>query len=54
MVYYHIAFRLVENEYFRNLVTFLSSSMDGFLLRTASTIRGWVMEAYKVEKAAVK
>jgi hypothetical protein len=54
MVYRHIAFRMVENEYFRNLVTFLSSSMGGLLLRTASTIRGWVMEAYKVEKAAVK
>jgi hypothetical protein len=54
MVHCHIAFRLVGNEYFRDHVTFLSSSMGRFLPRTASTIRGWVMEAYEVEKAAVK
>jgi hypothetical protein len=54
MVYCHIAFRMVENEYFRNLVTFLSSSIGGFLPRTTSTIRGWVIEAYKVKKTAVK
>jgi hypothetical protein len=54
MVYYHIAFRMVENEYFRNLVAFLSSSIGRSLPRIASTIRGWIMEVYKVEKAAVK
>ncbi|SMR56166.1 unnamed protein product [Zymoseptoria tritici ST99CH_3D1] len=54
MVYCHIAFRMVENEYFRDLVNFLSSSMGGFLPRAASTIRGWIMEAYAEEKVKVQ
>jgi hypothetical protein len=54
MVYCHIAFRIVENEYFRDLIKFLSSSLGGLLPRAASTIRGWMMEAYLAEKVTVE
>lgn len=54
MVYCHVAFRMVENEYFRDLMLFLNSTMGGFLPRAASTVRGWIMAAYEKEKAAVR
>jgi hypothetical protein len=54
MVYCHIAFRMVENEYFRELIKFLSSSLGGLLPRTASTIRGWILDAYLADKVTVE
>jgi hypothetical protein len=54
MVYCHIAFRMVENEYFRDLIKFLSSSLGGILPRAISTIRSWIMEAYLTEKVTVE
>jgi hypothetical protein len=53
-VYCHIAFRMVENEYFRELIKFLSSSLGGLLPRTASTIRGWILDAYLADKVTVE
>jgi hypothetical protein len=54
MVYCHIAFRMVENEYFCDLIKFLSSSLGGILPRAISTIRSWIMEAYLTEKVTVE
>jgi hypothetical protein len=54
MVYCYIAFRMVENEHFRDLIKFLSSSLGGLLPRAVSTIRGWITEVYLAEKVTVE
>jgi hypothetical protein len=54
MVYCHVAFMMVENEYFRELVCFLNGGLGRFLPRAASTIRKWIMEAYRREKDRIK
>jgi hypothetical protein len=50
----HIAFFQFENEYFRSLLFFLHPGLEKLLPKAASTIRGWVVEAYKRRKEELK
>ena len=50
----HIAFFQFENEYFRSLLFFLYPDLEKLLSKAASTIRGWVVEAYKRRKEELK
>lgn len=50
IVYCHISFRMLENQYFRELVGFMNSGLAAYLPRAASTIRGWVIAEYHKQK----
>jgi hypothetical protein len=54
IVYCNIAFRMLEKEYFRELVCYLNLALGGILLRAASTLRGWIMEEYCEHKERLK
>jgi hypothetical protein len=49
-VYCHIAFFMLENAYFRELICRLNNSLGSLLPRASSTIRNWVKEEYKRQK----
>lgn len=53
MVFCHIAFSQVENNYFRSLLTFLSLSL-GKLIPSRNTLRGWVLTEYKARKGKMR
>ena len=50
IVYCHIAFKMLENRYFRELVYFLNSGIGGYLPAASATIRMWVKEEYEKQK----
>lgn len=49
VIYCHIAFFMLDNQYFRDLLDFLNSKLAK-LLPKRRTIRDWVMEAYMKDK----
>lgn len=53
IVYCHMAFRMVENIYFRELVCCLSQSIGQHLPRAGATIRKWVIHEYQNWKEKV-
>jgi len=54
MVYCFIAFCMVENQYFRELVSFMNAGLGALLPKASSTIRGWIKEAFDERKVKVK
>jgi hypothetical protein len=54
IVYCHIAFHMLENEYFRALLSFINKGLAGYLPRAGKTIRGWVTAEYEKRKEALK
>ncbi|KAK4907172.1 hypothetical protein LTR49_023780 [Elasticomyces elasticus] len=54
MVYCFIAFRMVENVYFRELLTFCNAGLGKPLPKASATIRLWIMAEYKKQKILVK
>jgi hypothetical protein len=50
IVYCHIAFFQVENEYFRDFLGAILPVMKMLLPRAANTIRQWVMDAFETRK----
>lgn len=53
IVYCFIAFRMLENTYFRELISFLNHSIGDLLPKAASTIRAMVKEEYDKQKQVV-
>lgn len=53
IVYCHVAFRMLENAYFRELVAFMNNGLSAYLPRAASTIRTWILEEYAERKEAL-
>jgi hypothetical protein len=54
IVYCHIAFFQLENQYFRELLFFLNPALLSHLPRAAKTIRSWVMGAFRSKKQQLK
>lgn len=54
IVYCHIAFFQLENQYFRELLFFLNPSLMNHLPKAARTIRSWVMNAFTSKKEQLK
>lgn len=50
IVYCFIAFRMLENAYFRELICFLNQSIGDLLPKAASTVRAMVKEEYDKQK----
>ena len=50
IVYCSIAFQMLENDYFRQLLCFVNEGLGALLPKAASTVRCWVMEAYEKHK----
>jgi len=53
IVFCHVAFLQVENEFFRDLLNFLNQSLCE-LLPSRNTFRGWVVAEFKKEKRRVR
>lgn len=49
-----LAFFMLENDYFRELVAYLNQSFANLLPRASSTIRQWILEEYEEQKQRVK
>ena len=54
IVYCHIAFFQLENQYFRELLFFLNPSLLNHLPKAARTIRNWVIEAFRSKKQRLR
>jgi hypothetical protein len=54
IVYCHIAFFQLENQYFRELLFFLNPSLLNHLPKAAKTIRSWVMDAFLSKKQRLR
>jgi hypothetical protein len=54
IVYCHIAFFQLENQYFRELLFFLNPALLSHLPKAARTIRSWVMNAFISKKQQLK
>lgn len=54
IVYCQVAFAMLENEYFRELVTFLNKTVGGLLPRARATLRRWIMAEFSKQKALLK
>lgn len=54
LVYCHICLAMVENEYFREFITYLNKGLASLLPFAQTTIRKWIMHAYQEEKAKIK
>ncbi|KJZ68079.1 hypothetical protein HIM_12529 [Hirsutella minnesotensis 3608] len=54
VVYCHIAFFQLENQYFRELLFFLNPALLNHLPKAAKTLRGWVMDAFLTKKQRLK
>jgi hypothetical protein len=54
IVYCHIAFFQLENQYFQELLFFLNPALLSHLPRAAKTIRSWVMDAFRSKKQQLK
>lgn len=54
VVYCHIAFFQLENQYFRELLVFLNPTLLNHLPKAARTLRSWVMNAFLSKKQQLK
>jgi hAT family protein len=54
VVYCHIAFFQLENQYFRDLLFFLNPTLLNHLPKAARTIRSWVMHAFLSKKQRLR
>lgn len=54
IVYCQLAFAMLENDYFRELVAFLNIGLAGLLPRAGVTLRRWIMDEYAEQKEGVK
>jgi len=54
IVYCHIAFAMLENENFRDLLACLNKSVADLLPRARATLRKWVMEEYLAQREILK
>ncbi|KAM0708841.1 hypothetical protein Q7P35_005494 [Cladosporium inversicolor] len=54
IVYCQVAFVMLENEYFRELLACLNQSIADLLPRARATLRGWIIDEYVDRKAALK
>ncbi|KHO10917.1 Extracellular membrane protein, CFEM domain protein [Metarhizium robertsii ARSEF 23] len=54
IVYCHIAFFQLENQYFRELLFFLNPALMNHLPKAARTIRSWVMTAFMSKKEQLR
>ena len=50
IVYCHIAFRMLENQYFRNLLSAMDTGLSTLLPKSSSTLRNWIKEEYDERK----
>lgn len=53
MVYCFIAFRMIENDYFRALLNWLNKGVGQLLPHAASTLRQWIINEYEQQKVLV-
>ena len=49
-----LAFFMLENDVFRDLITFLSSALAAWLPKARSTLRGWIIAEYFERKEVLK
>lgn len=54
LVYCHICLVMVENQYFRELISYLNKGVAALLPFAKATIRRWIISAYQEEKDKVK
>lgn len=54
IVYCQVAFAMLENEYFRELLACLNQSIANLLPRARATLRRWIMDEYVAQKAVLK
>lgn len=54
LIYCHICLSMVENEYFRELVSYLSKGLAGLIPLAKATIRRWIISANEEEKEKIK
>lgn len=54
IVYCQVAFAMLENEYFRELLACLNQSIADLLPRARATLRKWIMDEYVCQKEALK
>jgi hypothetical protein len=54
IVYCQLAFAILENDYFRELLTFLNAGLASLLPRAAVTLRRWIMDEYADHKERLK
>ena len=54
LIYCHIAIAMIENHYFRELVTYLNKGLGALLPYARSTVRGWILAEYQEQKAIVR
>lgn len=54
LVYCHICLSIVENEYFRELLSYLNKGLASLIPLAKATIRKWIISAYKEEKLKIK
>ena len=54
IVYCQVAFAMLENEYFRELLACLNQSIADLLPRARATLRKWIMDEYLCQKEALK
>jgi hypothetical protein len=54
LVYYHIYISIVENGYFRDLVTCVNKGLAALHLLAQTTIRKWIMNTHRKEKEKMK
>jgi hypothetical protein len=54
IVYCHIAFFQLENEYFRELLFYLAPWLSDLLPKAANTIRKWIKDLFLTKKEALK
>jgi hypothetical protein len=49
-VFCQMALFMLENMYFRELVTYLNKGLGGLMPKASKTLRNWIMEAYENQK----
>jgi hypothetical protein len=54
IVYCHLAFLMVENIYFRELIEYLNKGLAGLLPQAKSTLRHWVLQEFQMQKAVIQ
>ena len=54
LVYCHICLSMVENEYFRELISYLNKGLADLIPLAKATIRRWIISAYEEEREKVK
>ena len=50
IVYCHIAFRMLENQYFRNLLAAIDIGLASLLPKASATLHNWIKEEYEERK----